>query len=216
MQNLRRAVQLKQNNEAQKLEALIKQWRDGGREVAWDLWALVREQASEDTGNYSSNYPGTNTKSVGDGQSGQQGFKSGWGWADSTSASNNNWGWDNVGETKGEEDEAEVNSQELMSPSKLEAALYKSLSQKSGVRRQSLLPPTPRGAYYEQQRFAAHEDHAHGTSENNGHDGSAIEEGSPSASTVSHAKSLGGMLTQLGIVHDTLGWCEDEGDFVDA
>jgi len=215
---LRRAVQLKKSNEAEKLEHLIKQWRDGGREVAWDLWAVVRERTSEDTGNGNFNYPGTNIKSNGDWQSGQQSFKSGWGWADTMSTSNTNWGWDNVGEAKDEDEEEEVNSQELMSPSKLEAALYKSLSQKTGVRRQSLLPPTPRGAYFEQQkRFAGNDDDVHFPSEkDHGRDGSGSEGCSPSAVPASHANSLGGMLTQFGIAHDTLGWCEDEGDFVDA
>ncbi|KLO12809.1 hypothetical protein SCHPADRAFT_396725 [Schizopora paradoxa] len=217
LQTLKRAVQLRKSNEAEKLEALTKQWREAGREIAWDVWALVRDQAGEDVGNY--NYPGTNAKSTSDWQSGQQqqGFKAGWGWADDLATSNRSWGWDNVGEThgEGEGEEAEVNSQELMSPSKLEAELYKALSQKSGVRRQSILPPTPRGAYYEQQRFAAQDDDIHGFSESDQAQ-VANEEGSPSTTTTSHAKSLGGMLTQLGIAHETLGWCEDEGDFVDA
>ncbi len=165
MQNLRRAVQLKQNNEAEKLEALI-----SNGETVVGRWLGIcgpsyESERAKILGTTALTILGRTLNRSAVGQSGQQGFKSGWGWADSTSASNSNWGWDNVGETKGEEDEAEVNSQELMSPSKLEAALYKSLSQKSGVRRQSLLPPTPRGAYYEQQRFVAHEDDAHGTSE---------------------------------------------------
>lgn len=214
LQTFKRAIQLKQTNEAEKLEVLIKTWREAGREIAWDLWALVRDQAGEDNGNY--NYPGTNAKSTSEWQSGQQSFKSGWGWADDLSTSKRSWGWDNVGETDGEEEEAEVNSQELMSPSKLEAELYKALSKKSGVRRQSILPPTPRGAYYEQQRFAAQADDTYGASESD-HGQTANEEGSPSATTtVAHARSLGDMLTQLGIAHETLGWCEDEGDFVDA
>ena len=84
------------------------------------------------------------------------------------------------------------------------------------MRRQSILPPTPRGAYYEQQCFAAQSDDTYGSSEDDHRGQTSNEEGSPTITTAAHAKSLGGMLTQLGVAHETLGWCEDEGDFVDA
>ena len=65
-----------------------------------------------------------------------------------------------------------------------------------------MLPPTPRGAYFERQMDSATDLTESGEDEGN-------EDGPPKPS-----KSLGTMLHQLGIAHHTLGWNEEEGDFL--
>ena len=75
-----------------------------------------------------------------------------------------------------------------------------------------MLPPTPRGAYFEQQQARNCKSYE-GTSSNSAHTNHVVD----SESTHSDVKqrTLGTLLTQLGIMHETLGWDEEEGDFVD-
>lgn len=47
MQLLRRAVKLEQDNEATLLKELTIKWAEAGREVAWDVWALVKDSRQE-------------------------------------------------------------------------------------------------------------------------------------------------------------------------
>ena len=44
VQLLKQAIKIKAANEEEKLEQLTKKWRDVGREVAWELWAAVKDR----------------------------------------------------------------------------------------------------------------------------------------------------------------------------
>ncbi|KAG2043134.1 hypothetical protein BDR03DRAFT_942947 [Suillus americanus] len=71
LQLLKRAVKVKENDEEKTLVGLIKKWTDAGREVAYELWDLVK-----DSGNN----------------------REGMGWDDSKAGSrDSNWGWDSPG-----------------------------------------------------------------------------------------------------------------------
>ncbi|EJD01059.1 uncharacterized protein FOMMEDRAFT_29835 [Fomitiporia mediterranea MF3/22] len=200
VQLLKRAIKIKQDNDEEKLEQLVKKWRTAGREAAWDLWQLVRD--NDESSN--APYPGTNSKSAGGA------FSESWGWAgpSGTGTGNDNWGWD---ESPKETCQNDDHDEELESPSKLENELYGSLRKKATVPRTSMLPPTPRGAYFAQQAADTDNDthvEAEDTKENDSQE--------ESSHTAHDSKSLGTMLHQLGIAHETLGWVEEEGDFVDA
>ncbi|KAI0068983.1 hypothetical protein BV25DRAFT_70733 [Artomyces pyxidatus] len=44
---LRRAVKIKHEGDAGKLDSLARKWRDAGREAAYELWSIVRNRAEE-------------------------------------------------------------------------------------------------------------------------------------------------------------------------
>ncbi|KAF7353002.1 hypothetical protein MVEN_01267800 [Mycena venus] len=44
VQVLRRAVKVKKGREEETLEALAKKWTEAGREVAWEVWSLIKDQ----------------------------------------------------------------------------------------------------------------------------------------------------------------------------
>ncbi|KAH8113357.1 hypothetical protein DFH11DRAFT_1601556 [Phellopilus nigrolimitatus] len=216
VQLLKRAIKITRDNDEEKLKQLVKKWKEAGREAAWELWQIVRDNDESSD----APYPGTNSKSSGGMFSGS------WGWADSSSEKRSgigngsngrdNWGWDAPLEAKKHEDNDDDDS-ELESPSKLENKLYQSLSKKPVVPRSSMLPPTPRGAYYEQQRVETdqevypHDDCGSGEGKEE-----EDKEDQDSSKPLNPSKSLGTMLLQIGIAHETLGWVEDEGDFVDS
>lgn len=92
VQILKRAVKVKQSGEEKILEKLVKKWTAAGREVAWEVWSLVRDQA-ESGGDW-----GKGTSS------------SGWAWDDNAPSSDtgaSNWGWEGEGRA---DDEASVNA----------------------------------------------------------------------------------------------------------
>ncbi|KAJ7638542.1 hypothetical protein FB45DRAFT_1054814 [Roridomyces roridus] len=43
VQVLKRAIKIKKEGEAETLEGLVKKWTDAGREVAWEVWGLVKD-----------------------------------------------------------------------------------------------------------------------------------------------------------------------------
>ncbi|KAL5527293.1 hypothetical protein ACEPAG_6084 [Sanghuangporus baumii] len=197
IQLLKRAIKIKEEGDEEKLERLVKKWRAVGREAAWEFWRIVRdnEESSEAL------YPGTHSKSQGP-------SLGGWGWA-GTSGSNHlsGWGWDepNQDQIRGED----FDSDELESPTKVERELFDALRKEPTVPRTTMLPPTARGAYYEQRDISTA---FNGENKETGPHG---EESQGEFEVPSQAKTLGSMLHQLGIAHETLGWVEDEGDFVD-
>ncbi|KAL5508345.1 hypothetical protein ACEPAH_5964 [Sanghuangporus vaninii] len=194
---LKRAIKIKEEGDEEKLERLVKKWRAVGREAAWEFWQIVRdnEESSE------APYPGTHSKFQGS-------SLDGWGWAGTSgSTQSSSWGWDqpNQDQIRGED----VDSDELESPTKIQRELFDTLRKEPAVPRTTMLPPTPRGAYYEQKDFLA------AFNEDNKETGQHSEESQDESQAPGQAKTLGSMLHQLGIAHETLGWVEDEGDFVD-
>ncbi|KAL5488144.1 hypothetical protein ACEPAI_6252 [Sanghuangporus weigelae] len=197
IQLLKRAIKIKEEGDEEKLERLVKKWRVAGREAAWEFWQIVRdnEESSE------APYPGTHSKSQGS-------LPDGWGWAGTSgSTHSSSWGWD---QPKQEQIRGEdVDSDELESPTKVEHELFDALRKEPAVPRATMLPPTPRGAYYEQR------DNSTAFNKDNKETGPHGEQPQDESQVPKQAKTLGSMLHQLGIAHETLGWVEDEGDFVD-
>jgi hypothetical protein len=46
LQLLRRAVNIKENREDKNLKDLAVKWRNAGREIAWEVWELVKDNTS--------------------------------------------------------------------------------------------------------------------------------------------------------------------------
>ena len=85
VQILRRAVKVKKENEAEILENLARKWIEAGREVAWEVWSLVKENDSGIATSWGSN---------------KRGFQDSWGWDEGANAKRHkldlgkSWGWD--------------------------------------------------------------------------------------------------------------------------
>jgi len=47
-QILKRALQIRQEDQERTLEELARKWTDAGREVAWELWALVKDNGTSE------------------------------------------------------------------------------------------------------------------------------------------------------------------------
>ena len=196
---LRRALKIRDEGEADKLQVLIEKWREAGREASWELWGMVREEC-----NYEGNWATGNQGGYVEGQSESK-----------TSLWDHNWGWDNSHNKRTLELYGEEDNQDdvvLESPTKLENSLYKALLKGPAVTRKTMLPPTPRGAYFEQQQARNCESYE-GTSSNSTHTNHVVDNESTHGDV--KQRTLGALLAQLGIMHETLGWDEDEGDFVD-
>ncbi|TDL29267.1 hypothetical protein BD410DRAFT_779609 [Rickenella mellea] len=192
LQLLRRAVKIKKEGDEEKLTKLVQKWRCAGREVAWEVWNIVKEQAQEDTGTF------TQPKSS---------FKDSWGWNDQASDRKaDSWGWasSEPGQTQDDEDLASFTPP---SPRKLEEELYKSLRRKPAVARKSMLPPTPRGSYYTNQMVTVDDDSLRDDD---------IQDVGGTEEVVQKEQNLGTMLHKLGIAHETLGWNDEEGDFLES
>ena len=103
LQILKRAVKVREDVQEEVLEGLVKKWTEAGREVAWEVWNLVKDNASSDGGRDSSK---------------KRAFKGSWGWESPGDAKKprseemeRNWGWDVIpisgrNEEEGEEEEA--------------------------------------------------------------------------------------------------------------
>ncbi|KAJ7117363.1 hypothetical protein C8R43DRAFT_1112755 [Mycena crocata] len=93
VQVLKRAVKIRKDGEEQTLDALVKKWTEAGREVAWEVWGLVKDNETGSGDSWG--------KEAQDAQSGKRRFEDSWGWgADSGSKrmkveeTAGNWGWD--------------------------------------------------------------------------------------------------------------------------
>lgn len=91
LQILKRAVKVKQDGDEGVLETLVKKWTDAGREVAWEVWELVKENASTEDQAW-----GRAKRNPA-----KRAFEDAWGWSgkgdDKKQNVNNterNWGWD--------------------------------------------------------------------------------------------------------------------------
>jgi len=90
---LRREVKVKQGGEEEVLETLVKKWTEAGREVAWELWELVKDNTS---GDGAARIEGSGKASIN-----KRGFNEGWGWSEKGDEKRvkleereRNWGWD--------------------------------------------------------------------------------------------------------------------------
>ena len=153
LQLLRRALKVREDVQEEVLEGLVKKWSDAGRDAAWEVWDVVKDNANSEEGQSSSQSKGK-----------KRSIEENWGWEDSADQKKprvedeRNWGWEVV-----------------------------PVSENEGG---DVLPEEQGTTVTEQQE---------------------AEEGEESAPQ----PSLGTMLIQLGIAPETLGWDEDEGNFVD-
>ncbi|KAG1874712.1 hypothetical protein DFJ58DRAFT_695480 [Suillus subalutaceus] len=84
LQLLKRAVKVKENDEEKTLIGLIKKWTEAGREVAYELWDLVKDSANK---------------------------REGMGWDGGRMGSrDSNWGWDSPGIKREGYPENEINT----------------------------------------------------------------------------------------------------------
>jgi hypothetical protein len=103
LQILKRAVKVREDVQEEVLEGLVKKWTEAGREIAWEVWDLVKDNANSDGGH-------------GNSQNGKKrAFRGSWGWESPGDAKKprgeemeRNWGWDVVPiSSRGEEEEEE-------------------------------------------------------------------------------------------------------------
>ena len=102
LQILKRAVKVREDVQEEVLEGLVRKWTEAGREVAWEVWNLVKDNASSDEGHVNSQSSKKRT------------FKSSWGWESPCDAKRprseemeRNWGWDVVPISSRSEEEEE-------------------------------------------------------------------------------------------------------------
>ncbi len=100
VQVLRRAVKVKKDGEEELLESLAKRWTEAAREVAWELWDLVKDNGANEGGSW-----GRDPKH-------KRGFEDNWGWEEKRDQkrlkTENSWGWDEPQKKEGEEDEDQM------------------------------------------------------------------------------------------------------------
>lgn len=202
---LKRAIQIKEDENENKLLSLVKKWRSAGRDAAWELWQIVKDRAQESTGD-NSGWGESYGKSFYDSNS----WKS---WASSadTNQPQSNWGWDGADmlnvEANGEACDG-LSNFTPPSPRKLEDEFMRAIKRKTGVERKSILPPTPRGSYFNQSSASTDLTYSVDADEDTNSEYNRDNK-------VSIPASVGSMLKSLNIAHETLGWNEDEGDFID-
>jgi hypothetical protein len=102
LQILKRAVKVREDVQEEVLEGLVKKWTEAGREVAWEVWNLIKDNASSDMGDGNSQSSKKRT------------FKGSWGWESPGGAKKTrgeeierNWGWDVVPISSRSEEEEE-------------------------------------------------------------------------------------------------------------
>ncbi|KAF8583974.1 hypothetical protein K439DRAFT_1183222 [Ramaria rubella] len=202
MQLLKRAVKIRAGTEEKNLEELITKWRSVGREVAWEIWAVVKEQGQGDNwGVEHRNRP----KSFGVG-----GSRCGW---DEPAAPGNqrkgtafdtNWGYANPDEGAAEEDDPEL----VGSPSQLEAELWKCIRKTTKkpikVDLDIHIEPTNDSRVIEETRHFGQK--LSTTVEKSDNEDETDE-------TDASAHTLGTMLRAFGVSDDILGWNDDQEDF---
>lgn len=214
LQLVKRALKIKKDGEEGKLEGLARKWKEAGREVAWVMWDASKDMVG---GNDWGSGGGSSGGAGGGGGMGNSswaddgpkngGFADKWGW-DNGSASGSrgfqqegSWGFEQKGRAEDDDD-----GEALEDPNKLLGKLYRSLSKEVTVQRKTMLPPTPRGAYFEQASTPS-DDQDEAMAE-----GRETEEEEEAEQPV---YTLGTMLRHCGIDPQTLGWNDDEGDFLD-
>ena len=88
LQILKRAVKVQRDGDEETLETLLKKWTEAGREVAWEVWHLVKDNGSRDDS-------GSKVKPS------KKSIEDEWGWNETPSTEKErNWGWDVVPDTR--------------------------------------------------------------------------------------------------------------------
>ncbi|KAJ6629236.1 hypothetical protein B0H10DRAFT_1776816 [Mycena sp. CBHHK59/15] len=94
VQVLKRAVKVRKDGEEETLERLVKKWTEAGRDVAWEVWELVKDNDSGGGNDWDK-----------DSQEGagsvKRRFEDSWGWNEDSSSkrikvgeTDRNWGWE--------------------------------------------------------------------------------------------------------------------------
>lgn len=106
LQILKRASKIKNDGDEEILEGLAKKWTEAGREVAWEVWELVKENAGSD-GDW-----GKSTNSKRNAAGGKRGFEESWGWEEKGDSKklrgdkeDSSWGWDTTSQKREEDDD---------------------------------------------------------------------------------------------------------------
>ncbi|KAK0206173.1 hypothetical protein DFS33DRAFT_564571 [Desarmillaria ectypa] len=103
VQILKRAVKVKKDGEEELLESLAKRWTEAAREVAWELWDLVKDNGTNEGGGWGDTWDGPKTK---------RGFEDNWGWEEKGDQkrlkTENSRGRDESQNKEGEEDEYQM------------------------------------------------------------------------------------------------------------
>jgi hypothetical protein len=81
IQVLKRAIKVKRDGEEEELEGLIKKWKEVGREVAWEVWGLVKDNKLGGDQDGWSKREGMSGKATA-----KRGFDEGWGWDENDDA----------------------------------------------------------------------------------------------------------------------------------
>ena len=87
---------MKMDGEEEVLERLVRKWTDAGREVAWEVWALVKDSGGDGRSACAGGNNWGEEKKGGT----KRGFEEGWGWDDKDAKKpkigvgfERNWGW---------------------------------------------------------------------------------------------------------------------------
>lgn len=88
LQVLKRAIKVKHDGDENTLRGLVGKWRNAGREVAWELWELTKDNTSSDGG------WGSDKQNHGE----KRPFQESWGWSGQNGEKKvreeeRNWGW---------------------------------------------------------------------------------------------------------------------------
>lgn len=108
---LKRAIKIVSNKEDEKLKCLIEKWTLAGREVAWELWSIMKDRSLEDA---------MWTKEG-------NGFNDSWNWA-----SKRGWGYEDRTENNPDEESVGDSS----SFSQVEAEMWNSINTQNAMKRQ--------------------------------------------------------------------------------
>jgi len=95
LQILKRANKVRENSEEETLTNLIEKWTEAGREIAWEVWYLVKDNAGSEQ----------------QGAGKKRGFDESWAWQDAGESKRpkleegeRNWGWDIIPVCEREDD----------------------------------------------------------------------------------------------------------------
>ena len=85
VQVLKRAIKVKEQGEEETLKCLVGRWTEAGREVAWEVWELVKDNTNNED------------QMWGRGKTGRGTFGTGWGWDEKCSdPGEKTWGLDEM------------------------------------------------------------------------------------------------------------------------
>ncbi|KAJ4472250.1 hypothetical protein J3R30DRAFT_3709695 [Lentinula aciculospora] len=104
IQILKRALKVNQNNEEVVLSDLTTRWTEAGREVAWEVWELVKDNGDSSNGSGSSVLDG------------KRSFNESWGWGvqgnEKRIKSEDSWGWSTTDRSQETEEAATLQDED--------------------------------------------------------------------------------------------------------